>query len=350
MLTFLFLEKQMSETRYTIPQGSKVLVTGSNGFIGSHTVDQLLKAGYLVRGTVRQAKPWLNELFDQKYGKGKFETFVLPDLTSDLECEKAVEGMSGVIHIAADVSMNPDPKAMVPKAIEATLNILKAASKQPDIKAVVLTSSSTAAYTPRSDGEVRMITQDTWNNDAVKMAWDEDTPQQAKGYAVYVACKTEAERSAFRWVEENNHPFVLNTVLPSITFGKVLAPQIPGSTQSFVRNMLKGDDSVSKFIPPQWYVDVADVARLHVAALLSPTVWFERIFAFAAPQNWTEIIRILRKLRPDNLAIPPEPKDEGHDLSEVIPSKRANEILRDFFDRPGWISLEESIAEGISDM
>lgn len=48
--------------------------------------------------------------------------------------------------------------------------------------------------------------------------------------------------------------------------------------------------------------------------------------------------------------IPPEPENEGHDLSEVIPSKRANEILRDFFGRPGWISLEESIAEGISDM
>lgn len=60
---------------------------------------------------------------------------------------------------AADVSMNPDPKVRVPKAIEATLNILKAASTQPDIKAVVLTSSSTAAYTPRPDGEVRTITQ-----------------------------------------------------------------------------------------------------------------------------------------------------------------------------------------------
>ncbi|CAG8397788.1 unnamed protein product [Penicillium salamii] len=340
----------MSETRYTIPQGSKVLVTGSNGFIGSHTVDQLLKAGYLVRGTVRQAKPWPNELFDQKYGKGKFEIFVLPDLTNNVECERAVEGVSGIIHVAADVSMNPDPKVRAPKAIEATLNILKAASTQPDIKAVVLTSSSTAAYTPRPDGEVRTITQDTWNNEAVKMAWDEGTPLQAKGYSVYVACKTEAERSAFKWVEENNHPFVLNTVLPSITFGKVLSPEIFGSTQSFVRNMLKGDGSASKYIPPQWYVDVADVARLHVAALLSPTVRFERIFAFAAPQNWTEIVRILRKLRPGNLMIPPEPENEGHDLSEVVPSKRANEILRDFFGRPGWISLEESIAEGISDM
>lgn len=95
----------MSETRYTIPQGSKVLVTGSNGFIGSHTVDQLLKAGYLVRGTVRQAKPWPNELFDQKYGKGKFEIFVLPDLTNNVECERAVEGVSGIIHVVRSTCM-----------------------------------------------------------------------------------------------------------------------------------------------------------------------------------------------------------------------------------------------------
>lgn len=46
-------------------------MTGCNGFIGSHVVDQLLMLGYLVRGTVRELKPWLNEFFDQKYGKVK---------------------------------------------------------------------------------------------------------------------------------------------------------------------------------------------------------------------------------------------------------------------------------------
>jgi hypothetical protein len=89
---------------------------------------------------------------------------------------------------------------------------------------------------------------------------------------------------------------------------------------------------------------------LHVAALLSPSIKFERIFAFAAPQNWSEIIRILRTLRPDNSSIPKEPEAEGQDLRIVVPSKRAEEILKSFFDRPGWISLEESIAEGISDL
>ncbi|KAJ5744216.1 hypothetical protein N7533_009086 [Penicillium manginii] len=53
-------------TKNTIRQGSRTLITGTNGFIGSHVVDQLLSLGYLVRGTVRESKPWLNELFDQQ--------------------------------------------------------------------------------------------------------------------------------------------------------------------------------------------------------------------------------------------------------------------------------------------
>ncbi len=93
-----------------------------------------------------------------------------------------------------------------------------------------------------------------------------------------------------------------------------------------------------------------DVARLHVAALLSPSLRFDRIFAFAAPQNWTEIVKILRKLRPNNTLIPQEPENEGRDMSEVIPSKRAESILKTFFNRPGWVGLEESINDGISGM
>jgi nucleoside-diphosphate-sugar epimerase len=38
-----------------IPKGSTVLVTGVNGYIGSHVADQLLLAGYRVRGTTREA-------------------------------------------------------------------------------------------------------------------------------------------------------------------------------------------------------------------------------------------------------------------------------------------------------
>jgi len=58
---------------------------------------------------------------------------------------------------------------------------------------------------------------DTWNDASIAAAWYENVPAHAKGYIVYGASKTETERAAFKWVEENNRPFVFNTVLPGIT-------------------------------------------------------------------------------------------------------------------------------------
>jgi nucleoside-diphosphate-sugar epimerase len=58
-----------------IPLGSTILVTGVNGYVGSHVADRLLDSGYKVRGTVRdmQKHRWLVRLFNEKYGEGKFE-------------------------------------------------------------------------------------------------------------------------------------------------------------------------------------------------------------------------------------------------------------------------------------
>lgn len=77
-----------------IPQGSTVLVTGVNGYIGSHAADQLLLAGYKVRGTVRDLSraQWVQEFFDQKYGSGKFELFVVPKMNVDGAFDEAVKG------------------------------------------------------------------------------------------------------------------------------------------------------------------------------------------------------------------------------------------------------------------
>lgn len=96
----------------------------------------------------------------------------------------------------------------------------------------------------------------------------------------------------------------------------------------------------------EWYVDVRDTARLHVVALLEPTVENERIFAFASPHNLTDVIRILRKHRPQS-RIPHPPIGEARDLSDVKPSMRAEKLLRDFFGQSGWISLEKSLVDGI---
>jgi nucleoside-diphosphate-sugar epimerase len=64
-------------TPYT---SAKVLVTGANGFVAMHVVDQLLKAGYAVRGTVRNETkvPHIKQTF-AAYGD-KLELVVVEDI------------------------------------------------------------------------------------------------------------------------------------------------------------------------------------------------------------------------------------------------------------------------------
>jgi uncharacterized protein YbjT (DUF2867 family) len=89
----------MAPAEYAIPRGSLILVTGANGYIGSHVVDQLLALGYRVRGTVRDKKPWLDEFFEKKYGKGKFESVAVQAIEAAGAFSNVAEGASGVVHV-----------------------------------------------------------------------------------------------------------------------------------------------------------------------------------------------------------------------------------------------------------
>jgi nucleoside-diphosphate-sugar epimerase len=66
----------------TVQPGSKVLVSGANGFIAMWVVRTLLEKGYAVRGTVRSQEKGqhLTDTF-KKYGE-KFELIVVQDITA----------------------------------------------------------------------------------------------------------------------------------------------------------------------------------------------------------------------------------------------------------------------------
>lgn len=85
---------QLSPADASLPKGSLVLVTGANGYIASHIVDQVLLAGYHVRGTVRDAAKaaWTTEVFNSRHGAGTYSAVVVPDMAVDGAFDDAVKG------------------------------------------------------------------------------------------------------------------------------------------------------------------------------------------------------------------------------------------------------------------
>ena len=131
----------------TIHKGDTVLVTGATGYIGAHVVEELIAAGYKVRGVSRSIDKaqFLAKLMEKKFGKGKLEIVEVPDMTADDAYDKAVKGVSGIIHLTSVV------------------NFLKAARMEPMVRSLVVTSSSTAALSPQPNKKI-IVHKDTWND------------------------------------------------------------------------------------------------------------------------------------------------------------------------------------------
>ncbi|KAF2092128.1 aldehyde reductase [Saccharata proteae CBS 121410] len=333
----------------TIPKGSLILVTGANGFIGSHVADKFLEAGYKVRGTVRDPKKqsWLTGFFNSKYGDGSFSLVPVADMAAEGAFDEAVKGVSAVAHVASVVTFDPDPNKVIPPVIAGTLNAIKAAAKEPMVKSFVLTSSSTAAVMPVPNKEMT-VTADSWNDEAVAAAWAPPPYDPIRGIYTYSASKTQGEQELWKWVKENKPSFVVNTVLPNANFGRVLDPKNQGfpSTGNWPVLVFKGELDMIRHFPPQWYVDVEDSALLHVAAVLRPDVKNERLFAFGEPYSVSSILAAFRKMFPDHKFAEDVP-GEGRDISKIVPRERANTILKEMGKKEGFSSLEEGLKKNV---
>lgn len=93
-----------------IPKGATVLITSANGFIGSNIADQFLKLGYNVRGTTRnlEKNAWVSKLFESKYGPGKFEMVLVPEMKAEGAYDEAVKGMYHVLQQIRVVSKHAE--------------------------------------------------------------------------------------------------------------------------------------------------------------------------------------------------------------------------------------------------
>lgn len=129
-----------------------VLVTGADGFIGSHLTETLVRAGYNVRAFVYynsfNSWGWLDRCAEDV--RGQFEIFA-GDVRDPNGVRAAVQGCDTVLHLAALIGIPysyQSPDAYVDTNIKGTLNIVQAA-RDLGVAKVVHTSTSEVYGTAR---------------------------------------------------------------------------------------------------------------------------------------------------------------------------------------------------------
>ena len=275
---------------------STVLVTGGSGFIASHTILQLLGAGYQVRTTVRslsRESDVRGMLMRGGSEPGSHLSFVAADLTSDAGWPAAVAGCEFVLHIASPFPalVPKDENELIVPARDGALRVLRAA-RDAGVKRVVLTSSFAAVgygNPPREPGPVRggpgapppPFTEKDWTD-----------PTQPD-VMPYTKSKTLAERAAWDFIAREGAGLELSVVNPVAVFGPVLGTDYATSILLVERLM----DGAMPGVPRMCIgvVDVRDVADLHLKAMLNPAARGERFLAVTGDFMWlVEIAKVLK--------------------------------------------------------
>jgi NAD dependent epimerase/dehydratase len=132
---------------------NKVLVTGADGFIGSHLVEMLVSKGYQVNALSQYNSfnnwGWLEDI----NGKDKIK-ILAGDIRDPHYCKEIVKNVDIIFHLAALIAIPYSyiaPDAYIDTNVKGTLNICQAAKENGNIR-VIHTSTSevygTAQYVP----------------------------------------------------------------------------------------------------------------------------------------------------------------------------------------------------------
>ena len=258
----------------------KVLVTGATGYIGLHCIHQLLKQGYAVNGSVRSPER-RDEIFQalQNHNTSTEHLNIFTfDLNDDEGWDEGMEGCDYLLHVASPIALeNHDEDFFVKPAVAGVNRAMKFAKKH-NVKKVVLTSSVAAIYETMES----------------KSYYDENDWSDPENPAIshYSKSKTLAERAAWEFVENENHPFELAVINPALVIGPSLSGDL-GESNKAIEMVATGKMPVA--VPLQFgYVDVRDVAAAHILAMQNPASNGER-FALAEKDLWYgDVAKVLR--------------------------------------------------------
>ena len=200
-----------------------VLVTGADGFIGSHLAEELVKRGEKVRAFCLYnsfgSLGWIDTLPAQI--KNEMDIF-MGDVRDPNGVRTAMRGQERVFHLAALIAIPfsyHSPDSYVDTNIKGTLNVLNAA-RELGTQRVLVTSTSevygTAQYVPI----------------------DEKHPFQ--GQSPYSATKIGADRLAESFYRSFDLP--VSIVRPFNTYGPRMNPDDGRVVSNFIVQALRGED------------------------------------------------------------------------------------------------------------
>ena len=262
----------------------QVLVTGGTGFIAQHCMIALLGAGYRIRTTVRTLTREDEVRSNLRTGgaePGDQLTFVVADLGSDGGWSEAAAGCAYVLHSASPTPSGTyaSDEEWIRPAVDGNLRVLRAA-REAKVKRVVLTSAFGAICV---------------GHKPMKRPFNETDWSDLNGnVAPYQTSKTVSERAAWDFVAREGNGLELSTVNPVAVMGPVLGSDYSHSIR-MIKNMMDGQPGNPKL--NSCFVDVRDVADLHLRAMTNPAANGERFLATSGESLWMVQVAELLKQR-----------------------------------------------------
>ncbi|KAF4336068.1 dihydroflavonol-4-reductase [Fusarium beomiforme] len=272
----------------SLPAIQYVLVTGATGFIGAHVVDQLLMRGIKVRGTTRSLSKGEAMIAARPEYREKLDFVQINDFENPGGFIEAIKDIDGVIHVASPFTYDTkdNEKELIIPAINGVESILKAAATSSKVKRLVITSSFASVLDAgRRAPPYFTYTGNDWN----PLSYEEAADPATSAVIAYRGSKKFAELKAWEFIAKEKPSFDLVTLCPPMTFGPIRHPianvDALNESNKMLFKIAGGETPLPVARVPFW-IDVRDLARAHVEALLRPEVGGKRYIP-ASPERFT---------------------------------------------------------------